>query len=137
MTQENLYYKKNSPLYIIGLGSIVGAVGGYLFWKIASYWQRLLRQPFMSPTTVPRDIVNHQTVEAKAHLIATANLEAGIEKRRLPDGQEKLVLCAGLRNFREPWARDFGFASFGLVELNDLEARIALALAEKKRRDSC
>lgn len=52
-------------------------------------------------------------------LIASANLRAGIERRRLPDGQEKLVLCAGLRNFREPWARDFGFASFGLSELDE------------------
>jgi glycogen debranching enzyme len=49
-------------------------------------------------------------------------LRAGLEKRRLPDGQEKLVLCAGLRNFREPWARDLSFASFGLIELNEFQA---------------
>ena len=42
--------------------------------------------------------------------------------RKSIDGQEKLVLCAGVRNFREPWARDFGFASFGLIELNEFQA---------------
>ncbi len=31
------------------------------------------------------------------------------------------MLCAGVRNFREPWARDFGFASFGLAELGDIQ----------------
>ena len=49
-------------------------------------------------------------------------LQAGIERRRLTNGQDKLVLCAGVRNFREPWARDFGFASFGLVELEEHQA---------------
>ncbi len=54
--------------------------------------------------------------------IAADNLQAGIEKRFLTNGQEKLVLCAGTRNFREPWARDFGFASFGLAELQQFQA---------------
>ena len=121
MTQETLHPKKNFPWYIVGLGSIIGAVIGYKFWKIVVYWQRLLRQPFMSPAGVPIEVVNHQTIEAKAHLIATSNLRAGIEKRQLTNGLEKMILCAGLRNFREPWARDFGFASFGLVELDELQ----------------
>ncbi len=58
----------------------------------------------------------------KAIQIASANLRAGIEKRYMPDGRQKRVLCAGMRNFREPWARDFGFASFGLIELNEIQA---------------
>ncbi len=31
------------------------------------------------------------------------------------NGETATVLCAGFRHFREPWARDFGFASFGLI----------------------
>jgi GH15 family glucan-1,4-alpha-glucosidase len=73
------------------------------------------------PHAVPNDLENHPTVEAKGLRIAAANLRAGIEKRRLSDGREKLILCAGLRNFREPWARDLSFASFGLIELGELQ----------------
>jgi GH15 family glucan-1,4-alpha-glucosidase len=67
-------------------------------------------------------IESHLSLGEKAIQIASANLRAGIERRYLADGQQKMVLCAGMRNFREPWARDFGFASFGLLELNELRA---------------
>lgn len=60
--------------------------------------------------------------QRKALVIAADNLLSGIEKRRLPDGEEKLVLNAGMRNFREPWARDFGFASYGLLAMEDYKA---------------
>jgi GH15 family glucan-1,4-alpha-glucosidase len=108
--------------FIVGLWSVLLAVLGYIFWKIFSYWRRLFQQPFLSATAVLLDMEDELTLEARELLIASANLRAGIEKRRLPNGQEKLVLCAGLRNFREPWARDLSFASFGLVELDEFQA---------------
>lgn len=86
------------------------------------FLRRLLRQPRHSPRLVPAPINEHRNIEARAYEIAKANLLAGMEKRRLPDGTEKLILCAGLRHFREPWARDTGFASFGLVELEAYHA---------------
>lgn len=104
--------------FIIGFVSVLVSISGYVLWRLVGYWQRLLRQPFLLPLAIPTDLESHEKVEAKAMLIASANLQAAIEKRHLPDGQEKLVLCAGLRNFREPWARDLSFASFGLVELD-------------------
>jgi glycogen debranching enzyme len=55
-------------------------------------------------------------------LIAVANLLSGIERRKVNGNKEKLVLCAGRKNFREPWVRDLSFASFGLVELQQVEA---------------
>ncbi len=113
--------RKNNWL-IISIWSALTSIFGLLFWQIFGYGQRLLHQPFLQPAALPADIANYQTLEAKALRIASANLRAGIEKRRLADGQEKLVLCAGLRNFREPWARDLGFAGFGLVELNEFQA---------------
>ena len=95
----------------------MGGSLGISLWQVMRYGYRLAQRPYLLPNAVPTGIENHHTVEAKALLIASANLRAGIEKRRLPDGQEKLILCAGLRNFREPWARDLSFASFGLIEL--------------------
>ena len=42
-------------------------------------------------------------------------LESCLEVRRIGPTQTATVLCAGFRHFREPWARDFGFASYGLI----------------------
>ncbi len=42
-------------------------------------------------------------------------LDSCLEVRRIGPGQSATVLCAGFRHFREPWARDFGFASYGLI----------------------
>jgi GH15 family glucan-1,4-alpha-glucosidase len=112
---------KNISWLFIGLWSVLVAIFGFVFWKVFGYGHRVLRQPRLSPAATSPDVDNHQRVQTKALRIASANVFAGIEKRRLPDGQEKFVLCAGLRNFREPWARDFGFASFGLAELNEFQ----------------
>lgn len=47
--------------------------------------------------------------------VARACLNACLEERRIGPGHTATVLCAGFRHFREPWARDFGFASYGLL----------------------
>ena len=114
--------KKSFSWRSLVIGSVVGTILGILFWKAVVYWRRLIRQPFLTVVLMSGELENQTTVEAKAMVIAAANLRARLEKRFLPDGQEKLTLCAGLRNFREPWARDLSFASFGLVELNELQA---------------
>lgn len=119
--RESKLYKASNWLAIV-LRTVFFAISGVLFFRTIRYWHRLFRQPFLSANAIPPEIENHQTIEAKALVIAAANLRAGIEKRRLPDGREKLVLCAGMRNFREPWARDLGFASFGLLELGEFQA---------------
>ena len=121
MTHRQHSPQKASWPFVIGWSVIAGLLG-VIFWHFVKYWHRLFKQPFLAPSLLPQEINLHQTVEAKALLIAAANLRAGIEIRRLPDGQEKLILCAGLRNFREPWARDLGFASFGLIELEEFQA---------------
>jgi glycogen debranching enzyme len=111
-------------VYWLGLvlRTVFFTVSGILFFRTVRYWHRLFKQPFLSPSALPEGLKKEETLSSKALLIASANLILGIEKRRLPDGQEKLVLCAGLRNFREPWARDLGFASFGLIELQEYQA---------------
>ena len=95
---------------------------GALSWYILSYWRRLFGLPPIVRTRLESRINANLSQGEKAIQIASANLRAGIEKRYMPDGQQKHVLCAGMRNFREPWARDFGFASFGLLELNEIQA---------------
>ncbi len=121
MTHRQHSSQKASWPFVIGWSVIAGLLG-VVFWHFLKYWHRLFKQPFLAPSSLPQEINLHQTVEAKALLIAAANLRAGIELRSLPDGRQKLVLCAGLRNFREPWARDLGFASFGLIELEEFQA---------------
>lgn len=93
-----------------------------LVWRLVRYWQRLFRQPRLTAVLTPAHPDNSTELIAKAQHIAASNVRAAIEERPLPLGQPKLVLNAGWRNFREPWARDFGFASFGLVELNEIRA---------------
>ncbi len=107
----------------IPLISLIGAfIMGAFSWYILSYWRRLLGLPPIVKTRQEGRVEAHLSQQEKAIQIASANLRAGIERRTLPDGRRRTVLCAGMRNFREPWARDFSFASFGLMELNELRA---------------
>lgn len=103
------------------LPTIVTFLLGAFSWYIFSYWRRLLGRPRLVRSRVEDRVESRLNVRDKAKQIASADLRAGIERRYLPDGRRKLVLCAGMRNFREPWARDFSFASFGLVELDELQ----------------
>jgi glycogen debranching enzyme len=105
-----------------GWSTVIAFCLGALFWATYSYVRRLLGRPLLSALHVPAEVKAHLSTVDQAVLIAEANVRAVIEERELPDGRRKLILGAGLRHFREPWARDFGFASFGLVELN--EARV-------------
>jgi GH15 family glucan-1,4-alpha-glucosidase len=93
----------------------------YIFWRTSRYLNRLLRQPRLVYDLIRSDHTSPDEIKAQALLIATGNIRSGIEKRLLTNGEEKWVLCAGIRNFREPWARDFGFASFGLLNMEETE----------------
>ncbi len=110
--------KEIKPRLPLVLAFLLGA----LSWYVVSYWRKLLGLPPMVRTRLEGRIDANLSQREKAIQIASANVRAGIEKRYMPDGQQKRVLCAGMRNFREPWARDFGFASFGLYELNEIQA---------------
>lgn len=60
-------------------------------------------------------LVRPQTEGLAPVEIVRACLESCLEVRRIGPTQTATVLCAGFRHFREPWARDFGFASYGLL----------------------
>ncbi|GAB4581311.1 MAG: hypothetical protein Fur0022_40580 [Anaerolineales bacterium] len=101
---------------------LVTLFAGLILPRFVLYFRRLLSQPLLASRVVPAPTSEYRNIEEQAYKIAEQNLREGLERRRLPDGTERLILCAGIRHFREPWARDTGFASYGLVELNELQA---------------
>lgn len=98
------------------------ALLGALTWISSHYYITLRRRPLFKRRGLPPGLVANDTLIAQGLHIAADNLQSCIEPRLMPDGQTKRVLCAGHRNFREPWARDLSFASYGLLELGDYEA---------------
>jgi GH15 family glucan-1,4-alpha-glucosidase len=108
------------PLWLAGLNALVVFSITVLSWWMARFWRRLWRQPRLAAGPHPEPAPTTSSLIEQACHIAAANVHSAIEERPLPDGQHKHILCAGWRNFREPWARDFGFASFGLIELDEI-----------------
>ena len=102
-------------------GALFGAVAGISSLLTFQYLSGILRQPRLMPWTLLSKPDDLETQEALALLIASENLRAGIQIRRLKNGQYREVLHAGYRNFRESWARDFGFASYGLLALEQYD----------------
>jgi glycogen debranching enzyme len=102
-------------------GALFGALAGISSLLTFQYLSGILKQPRLMPWTILSQPEEFETQEALALFIATENLRSGIQIRRLRNGQYKEVLHAGYRNFRESWARDFGFASFGLLALEQYE----------------
>ncbi|MGE5642529.1 MAG: glycoside hydrolase family 15 protein [Byssovorax cruenta] len=102
-------------------GALFGALAGISSLLTFQYLSGILKQPRLMPWTILSQPEEFETQEALALFIATENLRSGIQIRRLRNGQYKEVLHAGYRNFRESWARDFGFASYGLLALDQYE----------------
>jgi GH15 family glucan-1,4-alpha-glucosidase len=104
------------------LGSAIGSLAGYYSYNLLRYLRKVMDQPKLLSRASLIPLEDSVAVESRAMQIASENLLAGLELRRLADGSQKLVLNAGPRNFREPWARDFGFASYGLMALGETKA---------------
>lgn len=127
MADTVLEYQKGKSTWDISavgflLKLLLGAVIGWFMVMLANYMRRLLKQPYLAPYSVTLDTRQLTTLQTQGLAIAVANLQDGIEPRWMPEGSQKLVVCAGRRNFREPWARDLSFSSFGLVELGEHRA---------------
>jgi GH15 family glucan-1,4-alpha-glucosidase len=95
---------------------------GYWLWRLFRYGRRLWRQPKLASRQVQIQRLPDSVIEAEAAAIAQSNVRSGLEMRTLLNGEQKLILCAGARNFREPWARDFGFACYGLMAMGETTA---------------
>lgn len=98
-------------------GSLLG-IGSLLMYQ---YFSGILRRPRLISKAVLSGKDQFETKEALAMFIAADNLRSGIQTRFLPTGVAKNILHAGYRNFRESWARDFGFATYGLLSLGQFE----------------
>ena len=122
MTNNNKAHRNTwLSTVIIAFLTVLAGLLGYLLWQIGRYGQRLWRQPrFIYDLTV-NEATTHEELQAMSLMITSANVRSAMEKRRLLNDEEKWVLCAGIRNFREPWARDFGFASYGLMEMGETQ----------------
>ncbi len=127
--------QRRFAIKILGMGLIVAIL--YELWLVATYLKRVFSQPRLID---PRYIAEAKTpaqMKECGYRIALTNLQGGIETRHLADGQKFSVLCAGIRNFREPWARDFGFASYGLLAAGETAtAREGLELFFHLQRDT-
>lgn len=87
----------------------------YLFavWAFG-YW--LLDVARTAKRVLARDRLERpSTAGMSSEEVVRACLESCLEIRRIGPNESATVVCAGFRHFREPWARDFGFASFGLM----------------------
>lgn len=81
------------------------------------YFSGILRRPRLISKAIEFSEDEFETREALAMFIATENLRSAIQTRHLTNSLSKKILHAGYRNFFESWARDFGFAAYGLLAL--------------------
>lgn len=114
--------KSRKRLSWLVLASAVGSVAAYYSYHFIQYLRKVMDQPKLISRASFAPLDSAVTVESRAMQIASENLRSGLEVRQLAGGVEKLVLNAGPRNFREPWARDFSFASYGLRALGETRA---------------
>jgi len=99
-------------------GSLIG-IGSLLTYQ---YFSGILRQPHLISKEIFSDEYQFENKDVLAMYIAAENLRSGIQPRLLSEDLSKKILHAGYRNFRESWARDFGFASYGLIAMEQFEA---------------
>ena len=100
-------------------GTVVGAMLGVLSTLAYQYLRGILSQPRLLSKVILPDPQELVTEETRALFIAAENLLSGVEERHMEGGEHKMILHAGYRNFRESWARDFGFAAYGLLALEE------------------
>lgn len=98
-----------------------GAAAGISSLLLYQFLSGILKQPRLLPWTIISHSDVFESQEALALFIASEAMGAGIQTRRLQNGKHKEVLHAGYRNFRESWARDFGFAAYGLLALEQYD----------------
>lgn len=96
---------------LLGMGSLI----------TYQYFSGILRQPRLISKEIFSEDNEFENREMLAMFIAAENLRSGIQHRFLAGDTSKKILHAGYRNFRECWARDFGFATFGLLALEQFD----------------
>ena len=102
-------------------GAVFGALAGIASLISYQYFRGILGEPRLISKIFFPDDKDFESQEARAMFIAAESLRSGIHTRLLAPGIGKEILHAGYRNFRECWARDFGFASYGLIAMDQFK----------------
>lgn len=113
--------QKNIDLPSFVKGALAGATAGIASLIAYQYIHAIVKQPRLMSRAVLSKVEDFDTIEAQALFIAADNLRSAIEVRRFGNRKTRDILHAGYRNFRESWARDFSFASFGLLALKEFK----------------
>lgn len=105
------------PQYGFWSGALFGTVTGMASLLTFQYLFGILRRPRLLSRAMLLGKEEFEDEEALALFIAAESLRSGIQTRRLTHAVSKEIVHAGYRNFSESWARDFGFAAYGLLAL--------------------
>lgn len=105
------------PQYGFWSGALFGTVTGMASLLTFQYLFGILRRPRLISKAILLGEEEFDNEEALAIFIAAESLRSGLQPRRLTSHLSKEILHAGYRNFSESWARDFGFAAYGLLTL--------------------
>ncbi len=103
-------------------GTLFGMLTGMASLLSFQYLSGILREPRLISKAVFSEEEKFENKEMLAVFIAAQNLRSGIQTRFLARGMSRTILHAGYRNFRESWARDFGFATYGMIAVEQFEA---------------
>ena len=106
--------KKNAGFWS---GAALGMLTGMASLISFQYLTGILREPRLTSKAFFSEDEPFESRNALAMFIAAENLRSGIRTRFLARGLGKEIMHAGYRNFRECWARDFAFTSYGLIAL--------------------
>lgn len=118
----NLQFKNQKDEPGFWSGALFGMFAGIASLLSYQYLSGILREPRLISKAVFSEEDQFENKEALAMFIAAENLRSGIQPRFLKRGISKTILHAGYRNFRESWARDFGFAAYGMIAVEQFEA---------------
>lgn len=102
-------------------GAAFGMLTGMVSLISFQYLAGILREPRLISNAVFSREDRFENKETLAMFIAAESLKAGIQTRFITRNMSRRILHAGYRNFRESWARDFSFASYGLMAAGQVE----------------
>lgn len=105
------------PEYGFWSGALFGTITGMASLLTFQYLFGILSRPRLISKAILLGKEEFESEEALAIFIAAESLRSGIQTRRLTRILSKEIVHAGYRNFSESWARDFGFAAYGLLAL--------------------
>jgi len=113
--------QRASPQYGFWSGALFGTVTGMASLLTFQYLFGILRRPRLISKAILRSQEEFDNEEALGIFISAESLRSGVQTRRLTMSLSKEIVHAGYRNFSESWARDFGFAAFGLLTLKEYD----------------